>query len=190
MSKLIPAPIQSDMATLFEITQGKRHSVVNEQGLTSEVTELGYFEYGGIKLAFDSPNSLTRGEGEYDDSLVFTLVEDVHIYADHLFGNTYTLTSAVMLDGLDQKSFKCVYDFDTAKGLPPSIYQAYAYLCAELDYTLENRLEIFSAMTSSLPLNNWELFNEYDGGKGTMGRYFDVEKALAHDMQTQQLIAA
>ena len=182
MSELIPASIQNDMKAL----NGIMNNAVNDQSITTEIATYRDFEYGGIKLAFDSPNSLTLEELEYDDSLFFTLAEKVHIFTSHLFDNTYTLTSWVMLEGLEEEEFKCVYDFDTAKGLPPSIYQAYAYLCAGLDYTLENRLEVFCAMTSSLPLNNWEFFNDYDGDEGTMGCYFDVEKALAHDMQTLQ----
>ena len=191
MSQLIPEAIQHDMATFLKLFQHEQNFVVDEQGLTSELCDSGGFEFGGLKLAFDSSNSPSyTAEEPYEDGLFFSLVDRVHIYTKHLYDNTYSLLSSVRIEGLDYAEFPCTYDFDTAKGLPPSIYQAYAYLCSGLKLHLERRLEIFSAMTSSLPLNNWDIFDEYDGTKGAMGYYFDVISAFEHDMFTQQLTTA
>lgn len=188
MSKNIPEQIQPDMHILWEITQGKRRSVINEQGLKSEVAVYGDSECGGLMLVFNSPNSLSHSTGEFDYDLFLRTMDSFYVDTDHLFGNTHTLTTEVTWEGVEPAEFTCIYDFDTAKGLPASMYQAYAYLRSQLNLPLETFLEIFGAITTALPLINLELFRS--GDFDTMGGNFNVEKALAHDMQTQQLITA
>lgn len=185
MSQIIPKAIQQDMNILWEITQDKRDSVVNERGLESEVAVLGTSERGGLMLAFDSFNSLSHNTGEFDYDSFLRTTDPVYTEIDHLFDDTYILSTEVTWEGITPAEFRCIYDFNSAKGLPASMYQAYAYLRSQLDLPLETFLEIFGAITTALPLIHLDLF--LGGDFDTMGGNFDVGKALAHDMETQQL---
>ncbi len=93
----------------------------------------------------------------------------------------YKISTCACWDGVPVKVFKCFYNFDTAKGLPQSMYEAFAYLCSQLSLPKEHMLEIFSFITCALHHLDFDIL--FESKPGTMGSCFDVEKALEHDLK-------
>ncbi|NAZ97309.1 hypothetical protein [Vibrio toranzoniae] len=149
-----------------------------------------YHENGGLLLISDSPNSTMPDESEDSYDHIHDIADNFSSGLTHIKDDVYRLNTFVCWDGCAGATFSCEYDFKNDAGLPASMYEAYHYLKSNLSLPSEVMIELFSIITFELPLRG---FDTYDSQlcniPNTMGYFFDVEKAIEHDLRNQGLIS-
>lgn len=99
-------------------------------------------------------------------------------------GTTVRLNSSVKWQGVAPKTFSCEYDLASKAGIPPSIYEAYAYLSANSELSKGELLEIFGGAVCSLACNTF--YYDFDCAGDLESFYFDAYAAFNRDLETIQ----
>ncbi|AUJ34093.1 hypothetical protein [Vibrio vulnificus] len=99
-------------------------------------------------------------------------------------GTTVRLNSSVEWQGVAPRTFSCEYDLTSEAGIPPSIYEAYAYLSANSELSKGELLEIFGGAVCSLACNTFYYDFDYAGDLESF--YFDAYAAFNRDLETIQ----
>ncbi|WP_212568465.1 hypothetical protein, partial [Vibrio parahaemolyticus] len=75
-------------------------------------------------------------------------------------------------------------DLASEAGIPPSIYEAYAYLSANSELSKGELLEIFGGAVCSLACNTF--YYDFDCADDLESFYFDAYAAFNRDLETIQ----
>lgn len=180
----IPSAIKEDMQTYLLFMGGEHIQSVNNNCNEESPVQCGFMynlHGAATYLSFEGPDSLCDVNGEFNMDRYIDVIENFETTTEVINGNIYSISTCASWEGIETKVFECIYDFDNAKGLPQSIYDAYDYLCKHLTLPKERMLEIFSLLTCAVHHLDDEIL--FTAKQGTMGANFDVEKALAHDLK-------
>ncbi|EGR2744445.1 hypothetical protein HJ202_15145 [Vibrio parahaemolyticus] len=94
-------------------------------------------------------------------------------------GTTVRLNSSVKWQGVAPRTFSCEYDLASEVGIPPSIYEAYAYLSANSELSKGELLEIFGGAVCSLACNTF--YDDFGCTGDLESFYFDAYAAFNRD---------
>ncbi|MDA0130678.1 hypothetical protein OH458_21680, partial [Vibrio sp. MarTm2] len=182
---VIPAEIVVDMTFVGELIKDvSRKSESLNIDISPSIEAVCSFEFDG------SASGIVIDTGKHFQPTQYDLHHVIYTYLTTTGDNNIIqLHSVVDWKGVEPKTFSCEFDVATSKGIPSSVYEAYAYLSASSTLSKGEMIEIFGGATCCLAaLTFYDYFCEVEKPKEDF--YFSAIDAILNDLEASGISVA